>query len=444
MTVCIFSTANQIEAGLVKSALDEAKIDNYLQNYTTQSLGGMWSPFAGTNLAIGDIKVMIKEEDVEEALEIIKIILGDDEQTTTDNEDNSAEPNDEPDYLSLEKKQDISEDTEKPVEDDQSGNENTDTITQTSSKNKKPTAFWKFFLIVIFVTILVSILFVIGPPRKKTLNNPLPSNNFNNVEALSKTPNNVTAYYKRGNEYASIGNYDLAIADFTQAIQLDSKFAIGYFCRGFAYLQINDYTQAINDFTQAIELDPNLVDSYGFRGEANHKIGEYDQAITDYTKFLKINPNSAPAYSGLGMAYLYKGDFNKAIANITFAIRLEPDYAIAYNNRGLVYQNMNDYDQAIKDYTQALRLNPNDAIIHYNRGDAYFLKSDFDEAIEDFNQVIKLNPNYTMAYYSRGLAFYHKGNIDQAIADWETTLRINPNDVNAKQNLEFVREQYKR
>jgi hypothetical protein len=91
MAICVFSTVNQIEAGLLKSALDEKGIVNFFFNYNTQSLGGIFAPFSVTNLLIGDIKVMVKEEDVEKALEVIKDIFGNDqgEQYDSGDEDSS-------------------------------------------------------------------------------------------------------------------------------------------------------------------------------------------------------------------------------------------------------------------------------------------------------------------------------------------------------------------
>jgi len=68
MSVCIFSIANQIEAGLLKSALDEKNIDNFLKNYRANTL------YAGAN---GNIEVFVKEEDIEKALDIVKALFGD-------------------------------------------------------------------------------------------------------------------------------------------------------------------------------------------------------------------------------------------------------------------------------------------------------------------------------------------------------------------------------
>jgi hypothetical protein len=81
MGVCIFSTVNQIDAGLLKGALDENHIDCFLQNYHVNSvgMGGLLVPFSGTNFVTGDIKVIVKDEDAERAHEVVKILFGNSE-----------------------------------------------------------------------------------------------------------------------------------------------------------------------------------------------------------------------------------------------------------------------------------------------------------------------------------------------------------------------------
>ena len=79
MPVCIFSTVNQVEAGILQSALEGENIANYAKNLHSNSIGlaGWSTPFAGTNLVTGNIEILVKEEDVEKALEIVKTLFGD-------------------------------------------------------------------------------------------------------------------------------------------------------------------------------------------------------------------------------------------------------------------------------------------------------------------------------------------------------------------------------
>ena len=43
--------------------------------------------------------------------------------------------------------------------------------------------------------------------------------------------------------------------------------------------------------------------------------------------------------------------------------------------------------------------------------------------------------------YNRGVAYCNKGDYNRAIADFEATLRLDPNNADAKENLNFVKQQ---
>jgi tetratricopeptide (TPR) repeat protein len=276
------------------------------------------------------------------------------------------------------------------------------------------------------------------------------------TEAIKLAPNLATAYMLRGRAlYASVSTvtavaenfsgintistggrvsveqaqiYDRAIADYTQAIRFDPHDAGAYDFRGIAYADKGDFDQAIADFTQAIRLDPNAVGTYSNRGNTYAIKRDYDRAIADYTQAIRLNPNYTGAYYNRGITYRRKGDNDQAIADYTQAIRLDPNAAGAYNNRGGTYASKGDYDRAIADYTQAIKLNPNYMGAYYNRGITYGEKGDYDRAIADYTQVIRLDPNNADAYNNRGWTYALKGDYDRAIEDANISLRIRPND----------------
>ena len=64
------------------------------------------------------------------------------------------------------------------------------------------------------------------------------------------------AYYNRGNAYDDKGDVDRAIADYTEAIRLDPKFALAYNNRGNAYKAKGNSGRARADFDQANALMP--------------------------------------------------------------------------------------------------------------------------------------------------------------------------------------------
>ena len=60
------------------------------------------------------------------------------------------------------------------------------------------------------------------------------------------------SYYNKGNDYASKGQWDAAIQNYSKAIELNPKDAETYNNRGNAYAEMGQLRLAINDFTKVI------------------------------------------------------------------------------------------------------------------------------------------------------------------------------------------------
>jgi len=218
--------------------------------------------------------------------------------------------------------------------------------------------------------------------------------------------------------------------------------------RGILFASRGDYDMAITDFTDALNINPNLAAAFYNRGLAYQNKKEYDRAVADYNQTIRINPNDAVTYMYRGYAYYYQNDYDRAISDYTQAIRIDPNYTDVYSNRGNAYfakckndwgdiVSTADYDRAITDYTQAIRFDAS-AWRYAARGNAYLLSgdynryrdetraiSDFNRAISDFDQAIKLYPT-AWRYTERGQAYLGKGDYDKAIADFSKAIELEP------------------
>jgi tetratricopeptide (TPR) repeat protein len=138
------------------------------------------------------------------------------------------------------------------------------------------------------------------------------------TEAIARDPNGVnerseSPYARRGRVYAGQGEYDKAIADYTEAVRVYQTVKPPY-------------------------LRPRLVEVYQLRAECHQKKKEYDKAITDYGEVIQLGTG---VFSDLGEAMVFGG----------FA-------AGAHYKRGICYDDTGDHAKALADYKEAVRLNP--------------------------------------------------------------------------------------
>lgn len=251
--------------------------------------------------------------------------------------------------------------------------------------------------------------------------------------AIELNPNLAEAYVGRGNAYTDGEEYELAIADYGDALRLTPDAAI-YFCRGSAYAALGDHDRAISDYSDTLRHNPidNLaMAAYGNRGNRYRNRDEYDRAIADYDAALRLNPNgevSAGLYFNRGYAYLDKGEHNQAIADFSEALQLGPDIAEAYVARGFAYFIEGEHDMAIDDFDIALQIGPDNGLACILRGHVYFNKGEYDLALADFSVAIELNPDLPFTFIIRGLALDFKNEYVRAIADFESALALEPDD----------------
>jgi tetratricopeptide (TPR) repeat protein len=64
--------------------------------------------------------------------------------------------------------------------------------------------------------------------------------------------------------------------------------ASDYAARGKAYLEQGDYEQAIAAFSEALRLDPVDTDAYRSRGNAYYEQGEHDLALADLHEYARL------------------------------------------------------------------------------------------------------------------------------------------------------------
>ncbi len=211
----------------------------------------------------------------------------------------------------------------------------------------------------------------------------------------------------------------------TLTISKHATEAEAHFNKGGDFYDQNDYENAIKEYNQAIQLAPSFPGSYNNRGITYYAMGELDKAIQDYTQAIQLDPETASHYSNRGMAYVDKRDYKNAIYDYNKAIELDPKVADYYLLRAYYFELQNDHENAMADYREAIALNPNDPQLYLNHAMYEFSKGYFKEAIDDYTRVIALDPTNADTYLKRASVYYLVSDNLNAKADLQKALEIN-------------------
>jgi tetratricopeptide (TPR) repeat protein len=229
-----------------------------------------------------------------------------------------------------------------------------------SNKTKNPLRLsWWLSVSGVFRFVLVALSLAItlqfqSPSRSET------------IPTASSTQMTAEDFFNRAIEkYHPQRDYQGAIADFTQAIQLKPDHDRAYLFRGLARMGLKDWQNAIADLTQSIQLRPDhYYLRYDLRGYAYSQIGKQREAAADFmqarkveiaafTRSIQLDPNDYAAYRFRGHAYLKLGEYQQAIADLTQTIKLQPNDAYAYELRGTAHAALNNRKGAIADLRKA-------------------------------------------------------------------------------------------
>lgn len=121
--------------------------------------------------------------------------------------------------------------------------------------------------------------------------------------------------------------------------------------QGLSKYQKGDYQAAIALFTQALSLDPRSLEACIGRGHAEEAIRDFAAAEQDYTRALAIAPTYVAAHVNRGDVKLQAGNSGGAAQGYDHALALDAicEEGMARAARGDLKYAVADFDQAIAD-----------------------------------------------------------------------------------------------
>ncbi len=119
-----------------------------------------------------------------------------------------------------------------------------------------------------------------------------------------------------------------------------------------------------------------------------------------------------------------------------------PAHAANPLKEGIDAYNQGEYDKALKLFIDAQLDHPDRADILYNIGNAYYHTGDFDAAAKHYKEALNAKDLLLQqkAHYNLGNADFRKKQYEDALKNYEAALKLNPDDIQARQNLEYVKQ----
>ncbi|MGA2417630.1 MAG: trypsin-like peptidase domain-containing protein [Candidatus Staskawiczbacteria bacterium] len=159
---------------------------------------------------------------------------------------------------------------------------------------------------------------------------------INNVKTVLAGNTNITSgspelYYSQGVLADNNQQWDIAITDYNQAIQIDDKYSDAYMGLGWDYFYKGNYNLELKNFLAATQLAPNNSDDLYYLAGSYEDVGQYSDAINTYTKVLKLKPDYTAALHDLALAYLAVGDKNSATQLVPVLTKLDKGWGNELN-----------------------------------------------------------------------------------------------------------------
>ena len=232
----------------------------------------------------------------------------------------------------------------------------------------------------------------------------------------------ASAYYK-------MGDYENAIATYTNVLQISKKNDDLYYLRGVVQLEAGNLEAAIQDFDKAVSLNAKDCDRYiniykalaqagekergktyleqsssllkdkqtYEKGRILYYMEDYNGAVSILESLSEAGDNGATLY--LGKSYEALGDMNYAASLYEKYLQTDETNGEVYNQLGLCKVNMGEYETALSCFQKGIATGDGEVMqeLLFNEASAYEYVSDFSTAKTKFSEYLAKYPNDEVA-----------------------------------------------
>jgi len=285
-------------------------------------------------------------------------------------------------------------------------------------------------------------------------------------------------YLESGDRYFDKGKYHEAAIQYSNAVQLDPRFAQAHYKLGETYLKLDDGTHAFQELSRSVDLAPDNYQAHidlanllvGVSRSADGSINpDYlKQARTHLDLLREKQPQNPAVFQAWADYYAAQGNLGTAMQEMQKAIAADPSRSESYLDMALLQLRSNLLDQAEVNFKKAAELDPKATNAQLALGGFYQSRNRLPEAEQQFKRAIELAPkdpaprealvrlymtqgrktdaesllkqaksdlpNNSEGYRMLGDFYYASGDLDKATAEYSSLYGDHPKDIQVKKN----------
>ncbi|MGA7380292.1 MAG: tetratricopeptide repeat protein [Terriglobales bacterium] len=285
----------------------------------------------------------------------------------------------------------------------------------------------------------------------------------------SRDPNvRKQKYLESGQRYYDNGKYLEAAIQFSNAIQIDSRFAPAHYQLAQTLLKLQQWTPAYQELSRTLEINPGNYQAH--IDIANLLIAGRDlkQAQEHTDLLLQKQPDNPQVHGAIANLLAAQNNLPGALEEMQKAIALGPDRWDFYLNLALLQLRLNQPDAAEANLRKAVEVSPKSTQAQLALGRFYESRRRFPEAEQQFRHAIDVAPkdpqprsamvrlymeqgkkpeaeeflknvkkdfsDDSVGYRMLGDFYFASGDLDQATAEYSSLYRQHPKDIQVKKN----------
>jgi tetratricopeptide (TPR) repeat protein len=240
------------------------------------------------------------------------------------------------------------------------------------------------------------------------------------TQVIDRNRNSWQAWYRRGNAWLKLRQWEKAIADQTKALELKPDHVWSWYQRAFAYRHLSQLEKALADATKAVELEPQAWGPHSERAHVLIELGRWEQAVVELTSALELNPGSWSTWHRRGQAYRVLGQWDKAAADYAKVLEGEPHSGQAHNDLAHLLAACPDPKsrnpkRAVELARRAVGLTPQEGVYWNTLGIALYRTGNWNAAVKALEKSMKLRQGGdSLDWFFLAMAHWQLGDKGQA------------------------------